>query len=147
MASKTQESKVPVVDLIPTPKPAGAGVDSKCGRCTRSICCNSINQQVPTPRSKSDFDHLLWQVAHEGINLFKDSDGWFLHIETRCAHLQTDGFCGIYDKRPAVCRDYSNDFCELDESIPEGSEMFFSTYEQLEQYCRTRFKHWDKRPD
>ena len=147
MVSKTIKSRVPVLDLMPTPKPVGIGVDNKCGRCTRSICCNSINQQVPTPRSKSDFDHLLWQVAHEGINLFKDSDGWFLHIETGCAHLQTGGFCGIYDKRPAVCRDYSNDFCELDESIPEGSEMFFSTYEQLEQYCRTRFKHWDKRLD
>ena len=137
MASKTTESRVPAVDLLPTPKPTGTGVDNKCERCTRSICCNSINQQVPTPRSKSDFDHLLWQVAHEGINLF----------ETRCAHLQTDGFCGIYDKRPAVCRDYSNDFCELDESIPEGSEIFFSTYEQLEQYCRKRFKHWDRRFD
>ncbi len=48
-------------------------------------------------------------------------------------------------KRPEVCRDYSNDFCELDESIPKGSELFFSTYEQLDAYCRARFKQWDKR--
>lgn len=119
--------------------------DNKCSRCSGSICCNSINQKIPTPRSKEDFDHLLWQVSHEGVNLFKDADGWFLHIETRCAHLLPGGLCGIYDKRPAVCREYSNDFCEFDERISEGSELFFSSYEALDGYCRARFKRWDSR--
>ncbi len=98
MTRKTVVTSVPVLDLMPSPQPASSGVDNKCSRCTRSICCNSINQRIPTPRGKSDFDHLLWQVAHEGINLFKDSDGWFSHIESRCAHLQPGGFCGIYEK-------------------------------------------------
>lgn len=120
-------------------------IDEKCGKCTKSICCNSINQKIPTPKTKEDFDHLLWQVSHENINIFKDADGWFLHIYARCNHLLPGGVCGIYETRPWVCREYDNDFCEFDESIPEASEKFFSTYEQLEKYCRKRFKKWPRR--
>jgi len=120
-------------------------MDNKCGRCTASICCNSINQRIDTPRSIAEFDHLLWQVSHENINVFKDSDGWFLNVISRCQHLQGDGSCGIYERRPYVCRDYSNDFCEFDEPIRQGAELFFDTYESLDNYCRARFKTWDRR--
>lgn len=120
-------------------------IDKKCSKCKKSICCNSINQKLPTPKSKEDFDHLLWQISHKGVNVFKDADGWFLLIETNCSHLLDGGVCGIYDNRPWVCREYTNDFCELDESIEEASELFFSTHKKLEKYCRKRFKKWDKR--
>ncbi|HJO12196.1 MAG TPA: YkgJ family cysteine cluster protein [Gammaproteobacteria bacterium] len=120
-------------------------INKKCSRCKKSICCNSINQKVETPKTKLDFDHLLWQVSHENVNVFKDADGWFLHVYTRCDHLLEGGVCNIYDTRPLVCREYDNDFCERDESIEEASEFFFTTYKQLEKYCRKRFKKWDKR--
>lgn len=120
-------------------------IDRKCSRCKKSICCNSINQPIPTPRTREDFEHLIWQVSHENINIFKDIEGWFLHVDTNCMHLQPGGICGIYEKRPWVCREYSNDFCEYDETIPEASEYFFTTSEQLEKYCRKRFKQWDRR--
>ncbi len=120
-------------------------LDGKCGKCKKSICCNSINQKIPTPRSKEDFDHLLWQVSHENINIFKDADGWFLHIKAHCDHLLPGGVCGTYEKRPWVCREYENDFCEYDESIDQASEHFFANYQQLMKYCRKRFKKWDKR--
>lgn len=120
-------------------------IDRKCARCRKSICCNSINQKVPTPRSLYDFDHLLWQVSHENINIFKDSDGWFLHIHSACAHLGQGGVCRIYEQRPMVCRAYDNEHCEFDESIAQASELFFSTYDEFEEYCRKRFKNWDNR--
>lgn len=120
-------------------------IDKKCTKCKKSICCNSINQKIPTPKSKEDFDHLIWQVSHENINIFKDSDGWFLHIQSRCMHLGANGACGIYETRPWVCREYDNDFCEYDESIEEASELFFSSPKKLEKYCRKRFKKWDRR--
>jgi len=120
-------------------------IDKKCSKCTKSICCVSINQKIKAPKAREDFDNLLWQVSHEGVNIFKDADGWFLHIATRCMHLGAGGVCNIYDQRPWVCRDYDNDFCEFDESIAEASELFFSTFEQFNTYCKTRFKKWDKR--
>jgi len=120
-------------------------IDKKCAKCKKSICCNSINQKVDAPKTIYDFDHLLWQVSHENINIFKDSDGWFLHIHSRCDHLGDKGACRIYDERPMVCREYDNDYCEFDEPIEEASELFFSTYKEFEKYCRQRFKKWDKR--
>ena len=98
-------------------------LDKKCRKCTQSICCVSINQKIPTPKSKEDFDHLLWQVSHDDISVFKDADGWFLYINTRCSHLLDGGVCSIYDNRPWVCREYTNDFCEFDESIKDASEL------------------------
>ena len=135
-------NKIKHLDLTETEK---ITVDKKCSMCKKSLCCNSINQKVDTPKTIYDFDHLLWQVSHENINIFKDSDGWFLHIHSRCQHLLTGGVCGIYEQRPMVCREYDNDFCEFDESIEKASEYFFSTYKQFEKFCRKRFKKWDKR--
>lgn len=118
---------------------------NKCDGCHQSFCCRYATQHVDTPRSMRDFDHLLWQVSHRNINLFKDSEGWFLLIMADCEHLQKDGRCGIYTTRPLVCREHTNDTCELDESIESGSELFFRNHEQFDTYCRTRFKSWDKR--
>ena len=135
-------NKIKYVDVTEIEK---ITLDKKCSKCKKSLCCNSINQKVDTPKTIYDFDHLLWQVSHENINIFKDSDGWFLHIHSRCQHLLTGGVCGIYEQRPMVCREYDNDFCEFDESIEEASKYFFSSYEQFEKFCRKRFKKWDKR--
>jgi Fe-S-cluster containining protein len=120
-------------------------IDKKCAKCKQSICCTSINQKVDAPRSLEDFDHLLWQVSHENINIFKDADGWFLHIHSRCQHLRDGGICAIYETRPFVCRVYTNDHCEYDSPIPEAAEMFFSNHEEFEKYCRQRFSQWDNR--
>ncbi|MDZ7660817.1 YkgJ family cysteine cluster protein [Thiohalophilus sp.] len=119
--------------------------ENKCSFCPGTKCCNYITQEIDTPRSKDDFDHLLWQLAHANIQAYKDEDGWFLVVMTRCNHLQNDGNCGIYETRPQVCRDYSNDYCEFDAPAEEGFEYYFQSYKELDDYCRKRFKNWDKR--
>jgi len=124
--------------------PADVTPETKCSYCTNSKCCTYITQQVDTPRSKQDFDHLLWQLAHRDVQLYKDEDGWFLLINNICMHLGKGGICGIYDTRPQVCREYSNDYCELDESAEEGFELFFDGYDALLKYCKKRYKRWGK---
>lgn len=119
--------------------------ETKCSFCSRTICCTYTTQEIDTPRSMDDFDHLLWQLAHEGVQVYKDEDGWFLLVNNRCRFLQSDGGCGIYETRPQVCRDYSNDFCEYDAPAEEGFEYFFESYESLDTYCKKRFKKWTKR--
>ena len=133
------------IKLVDAVEISNADFDKKCRKCKESICCNSINQKIPTPKSKEDFDHLLWQVSHENINIFKDVDGWFLHVDTNCSHLLQGGVCSIYETRPWVCRDYTNDYCEYDVRIRDGGELWFSSHKQLEKYCRKRFKKWDQR--
>lgn len=119
--------------------------DTKCGRCTNSTCCTYITEALgAAPRSKADFDHLLWQVSHEGVSIYKDSDGWFLLIEARCSHLLADGGCGIYESRPQICRDYDNHWCEYDQPAEAGFQLHFRSYDELLTYCRNRFKTWGR---
>ncbi len=118
--------------------------ETKCGFCTNSKCCTYITQQIEAPRSKLDFEHLLWQVSHANISIYKDEDGWFLLVDSRCAHLQTDGRCGIYDVRPKICREHSNDFCEYDEPAEDSFELYFTDYASLLTYCKKRFSRWSR---
>ena len=121
--------------------------ENKCSFCKQSICCTYITMQLDAPRSMRDFDHLLWQTAHEAVQIYKDEDGWFLLVNNKCRHLQTDGGCGVYETRPIVCREHDNDFCEYDEPAEGGFELFFDGYNSLEKYCKKRFKNWHKRYD
>ncbi|MDX1442900.1 MAG: YkgJ family cysteine cluster protein [Gammaproteobacteria bacterium] len=125
----------------------GLTEETKCDACTKSLCCHYITQQIETPRSRYDFDFLLWQMTHKNVQAFKDEDGWFLLFITTCRFLQHDGRCGIYEKRPQVCRDHKNDWCELDEPLSKHWDLYFPDYEALDEYCRKRFKTWDRRHD
>lgn len=118
--------------------------ENKCSFCTGSICCTYVTETLETPKSKEDFLHLLWQVSHDNISVYKDDEGWTLLIDGKCQHLQMDGGCGIYEVRPKICRDHSNDYCEYDAPSEEGFELYFRNYEELLTYCKKRFKKWDK---
>ncbi len=109
--------------------------ENKCSFCQGTKCCIYVTQEMETPRSMSDFDHMLWQ----------DEDGWFLIAMNKCQFLKPAGGCGIYETRPQICRDYSNDFCEYDEPAEIHFEFYFKTYQELDDYCRKRFKKWDLR--
>ena len=119
--------------------------ENKCGYCVGTKCCGYITQSIDTPRTKDDFDYLLWQLAHRDMQAYKDEDGWFLLALNRCGFLGEGGRCQIYETRPQVCRDYENHYCEYDAPAEEGFELFFDSYESLLKYCQKRFKNWDKR--
>lgn len=117
--------------------------ENKCSFCTGSICCTYVTQHIDAPRSKVDFQHLLWQVSHDNVKAYKDGDGWTLLIEAKCQHLLIDGACGIYATRPQICRDHSNEYCEFDAPSEDGFDMYFQNYEDLLAYCKKRFKRWE----
>lgn len=119
--------------------------ENKCDLCTGSICCTYITHQLDKPKTKKDFDYLLWQVSHDNIAVFKDDDGWFLSIKQSCAHLLEGGRCGIYEMRPEICREHSNDCCEFDGPAEDDFDLYFNSYESLNKYCKKKFKNWDKR--
>lgn len=118
---------------------------NKCSFCTQSICCTYVTHSIDTPRSKEDFDLLLWQVSHDHLKIYKDDEGWTLLIDGRCQHLQIDGACGIYETRPQICRDHSNDYCEYDAPSEDGFDLYFQNYDELLKYCKKRFKTWGKK--
>ena len=65
-------------------------------------------------------------------------------INNPCLQLLPDGRCGIYDDRPLICRQYTNEYCEFDEDSSEGFELFFDSYDSLLSYVKKRFKTWGK---
>ena len=115
---------------------------SKCDLCTNSKCCTYVTQQIDTPKSKYDFEILLWQVSHEGVGAYKDEDGWFVMFEARCNHLSFDGRCNIYHDRPTICRSHSNDYCEYDAPAEDGFDLYFPDYDSLLAFCKKKFKKW-----
>ncbi len=117
----------------------------KCGLCTASKCCRYVTQEIDAPRTMRAFDVLLWQISHQGIEVFKEDANWFITFNTDCRHLLPNGHCGIYETRPLICREHSNDHCEYDNDPVEGFDLYFNSYEALDEYCRKRFKTWDKR--
>ncbi len=126
--------------------PDSLSSEEKCGYCTNTTCCTYITQELDTPRSMEDFDTMLWQLSHENIQLYKDEGDWYLLVNNRCRHIRKNGRCGIYDVRPQICREHSNEDCEF--NTPSGDDdfdLFFPSYEALDKYCRKRFKTWDKR--
>ena len=116
--------------------------ENKCSFCTGSICCTYVTQHLDTPRSKQDFRQLLWQVSHNNVKIYKDDDGWTLLVEGSCQHLQVNGGCGIYEDRPEICREHSNDYCEFDAPSEDGFDLYFENYFDLLKYCKKRFKSW-----
>ena len=118
--------------------------ENKCSFCEGAKCCTYITQKIETPRSKYDFEHLLWQVSHANVQCYRDDDGWYLMFRTPCLHLQPDGRCGIYEHRPQICRDYDNDYCEYDEPPEQNFKLLFRNYDELRAYCRKRFKRWER---
>lgn len=118
--------------------------ENKCGFCTNSKCCLYVTQAIDAPRSKEDFEHLLWQVSHKGVKAYKDNEGWCLVFEAACVHLRPGGLCGIYENRPQICRDHSNDYCEFDAPAEDGYDLYFPDYDSLLRYCKKRFKHWTR---
>ena len=116
----------------------------KCSRCVKSLCCTYTTEALGAPRSKADFEHLLWQVSHAGVEVYKEESGWYLMFHGRCEHLQEDGGCGIYAQRPQICRDYDNSWCEFDEPAHIHFELYFRNHAELLAYCRKRYRRWDK---
>ena len=82
----------------------GIPVENKVQPLQRSTCCTYMTEALGPLRSKADFDHVLWQISHEHIEVYRDQDGWYLLIRGHCEHLQPGGACGIYEQRLQVCR-------------------------------------------
>ncbi len=53
---------------------ADAPFDGKCARCVGSRCCQYITEALGTPRSKADFDRMLWQVSHRDVEIYSCRD-------------------------------------------------------------------------
>lgn len=120
--------------------------ENKCSFCVGSKCCNHVSLEIDKPETMKDFDQLLWKVSHKQVEIYKDEGNWYLLVsQVACDHLLPTRACGIYEKRPMLCREYSNEYCEFDSPAEESFDLYFPDYQSLDIYCRKRFKNWDRR--
>lgn len=85
--------------------------ESLCDRCA-SLCCKYITLEIDKPATKRQHDDVRWYLLHEGITLLIEKGRWLIKVPTRCAALNEDGLCSIYENRPKTCREYSTENCD-----------------------------------
>ncbi|MDA1195149.1 MAG: YkgJ family cysteine cluster protein [Planctomycetota bacterium] len=113
--------------------------------CTQDCgarCCRYITIEFPTPRSKDDWDRVRWWLAHEGVVVSKDEDGWNVHVSTRCSNLGPRNACTIYPHHMDTCKEYDATLCEytgpLDQEFELTCELDLARYLERRKLKRGR---------
>lgn len=129
------------LDLVPV---IGLASDHPCVDCAQ--CCKYVAIEIDAPTTMTEYDYMIWYLVHPGISVFVDWEGrWFVKFETRCSNLQQNGMCGVYETRPAICRDFDWTQCErhlVDE--PADKWLFRSADEFRTWLERQRPKAYQK---
>ena len=103
-----------------------------CDHCPAK-CCRYFALPIDTPTNRTDFEFIRWYLLHEHASVFTEDDTWYLLVHTVCKHLGDDHRCGIYETRPQICREYTTDECEYDDSWTY--QRYFETPEQVKEYA------------
>jgi uncharacterized protein len=109
--------------------PAG---QSLCDHCTAK-CCRYFALPIEEPTELRDWEFVRWFLLHDKASVFKEEESWYLLVHTECKHLLPDNRCGIYHTRPQICREYSTDNCEYDDTWIY--ERYLETAEQVAEYA------------
>lgn len=102
-------------------------------------CCRYVAMEIDVPESLEDFEDIKWYVLHKNVCVYVDEDSeWHIEFITPCEHLNENGLCGIYEKRPEICRKYSHDECPHHNDY---EEIFrFEKLEDIEKYIKDIFE-------
>lgn len=103
-----------------------------CSYC-EAKCCRYFALPIEKPTTWKQFDEIRWFLMHEHATVFVDNKDWYLLVHTPCRHLLKDSRCGIYEKRPSICREYSTKKCEYDDLWVY--DQYFELPEQIEEYA------------
>jgi Fe-S-cluster containining protein len=75
-------------------------------------CCRYITVILPPPQRECELDEWSWFLAHENVSIYFAGRRWRMEMRSRCRYLSDQNACTIYDRRPDVCRLYSQEDCE-----------------------------------
>ncbi len=110
---------------------------TECQKC-HGKCCRYFAQPIETPEDWDDFDDIRWYLCHEHVSVFVEDGDWYLNVENKCRYLsEKDYRCQNYDLRPAICRKYDTDGCDLT-GDDYGYELHFHDDKQMEEYMTNK---------
>lgn len=108
------------------------------GCLTCGLCCTYIAVAIDGPINAKAASEILWHLYHDGISIYRDGDDeWMVQFESRCRHLLPDNKCAIYDQRPHICREYSEESCEVN---AEGVGITFYAPDEFLVYLEQKHK-------
>lgn len=109
-----------------------------CEGC-EGMCCKYVVIEIEVPETLEDFENIKWYVVHKNVNVFIGEDGsWNLEFITPCENLNEQRLCTIYENRPKICREYSQEDCPFHN---EYKEIFsLKKIEDVEEYIEKIFK-------
>lgn len=117
-------------------------MEKDCYTCDGK-CCKYVVLEIEAPEEEDDFENIKWYVAHENINVFTyDEKEWFIEFITPCRHLNEKNLCGIYEKRPNICKEYSQEECPFHNEYKQ--KYTFSKIEDVENYMNNVWKKKNK---
>ena len=108
-----------------------------CDKCT-GLCCRYFALPIETPEDKEDYDDIRWYLCHKDISVFVEEGDWYINIKNKCKNLTRDYHCGIYGKRPNICRGYSHKDCDYIEGEYDY-ELHFTSDRQMTEYIKIKF--------
>lgn len=114
-----------------------------CHLC-EAQCCQYYALEIDTPRSYADFDQIKWFLAHRQTKIFVEKRKWYLEVLNPCRYLSEDHKCTVYDKRPAICRDYGiapdgEMNCHGKDNHEVAHDLYFDKMEDIDVYLKKRF--------
>jgi hypothetical protein len=114
-----------------------------CRGCVK--CCTYITIEVDPPRQSWEYDQWIWMLHHQGINLYVEKpEKWYVHVETVCRQLNSDGRCAIHGRHPVLCRNYDPRTCERRLPLLD-IRAWFNNAEEFEDWIRVvRPVHWER---
>lgn len=106
--------------------------ENPCDGC--DLCCRHIAVEIDAPETDKEFDQIRWFLLHEDVWVFIDNDdSWNLQVNRKCEKLGENGWCGIYEERPFICKDYSAKNCERHGS-GDSYKVLFKSLEDFEEW-------------
>ena len=110
-----------------------------CEHCT-AACCHYLALPLDKPDTRRDFDDIRWYLMHEGVIVFVEEGDWYVQIQTKCRNLRPDFKCGVYETRPAICREYKAEDCDY----VGGDYKYDLVFTEPEQIVAYASKHFAK---
>lgn len=119
--------------VVQPPRAADALVP--CTDCAK--CCTYVAVGINAPTTPRYVTDVLWYLYHDKVSVYVDGDGeWCVQFETRCRQLGGDLRCGIYSRRPQICRAFDNTSCDVNSR--EGEAFTFRAPAEFLGWLRER---------
>lgn len=112
-----------------------------CASC--DLCCRYVAIEIDKPTCKKDYDQIIWQLLHKNVRIFVDWDNdWYVEFITPCMALDLKTkLCRIYNDRPMICREHSQDECVKYGDGPAEKYYFKSADDFIKYLKKKRIDH------